>query len=571
MRRGSLGSLTSKNQQQQLQQSRLISNQQQQQFSPNQFRTSSSSSTDLFSPYNHNLNQNSFYQQPSQQQKLFSSSLQNQDDFDLFRYSDALSSSSDMNDQFYAQNSSLASSFTPIPSSSANTFQQSTSLASKLNMRRKTYGPNTLQTVLETGTTSPIQNTQYASFSEQQQLLQLQIHQQQQILQQKLNQLQEQQNNQYLANRTNNTLFSSVLKPQQSSSTAGIRSAVSLKQLSLNDSNLTSTSSGFGSSSQLNLSSSIMNTSNSSNLAGKLRPRAFSMVTASSNIPKPFDLNNNSINNQSQPSLTNQFAATSSLANSTASSLNYYIPPPLTPKVFSDAYEEKLATTGNIFQRRDDWSILSKLPISKQNTVHIRLEDEGPYGNDETRCFVLSHFSSLNIKELNCIFCDCPCVIYDRFPLVDGTLFVSPCMYDKSRSIPAIVSNKQQYINAVCLKCLLGEPEHEIKCSGCSKQWQTIGGSAFQIGTLYKFDLFASLPCCQKRLNCLNCNKNILDYNAVQNSDNFFFSWYSEEKECPNCRIKAYHFIKPLKEIFAKSACETKRDEEMNKENINQE
>jgi len=82
---------------------------------------------------------------------------------------------------------------------------------------------------------------------------------------------------------------------------------------------------------------------------------------------------------------------------------------------FSDSnLEEKLATTGNIFQQRENWSIINKLPIDKQNTIHIRLEDEGPYGNDETRCFVLSHLSKLGIKELNCVFCNCLMPVYDR-------------------------------------------------------------------------------------------------------------------------------------------------------------
>ena len=42
-----------------------------------------------------------------------------------------------------------------------------------------------------------------------------------------------------------------------------------------------------------------------------------------------------------------------------------------------DSFEEKLAITGNIFQKRDDWSIISKLPINKQNSIHIRVNDEG--------------------------------------------------------------------------------------------------------------------------------------------------------------------------------------------------
>ena len=79
-----------------------------------------------------------------------------------------------------------------------------------------------------------------------------------------------------------------------------------------------------------------------------------------------------------------------------------------------DLSDEKLAKTGNSFRRREDWSIITKLPVNKQNTIDIRLEDEGPYGNDETRCFVLSHFSLLGVHELSCVFCGCELVVYDR-------------------------------------------------------------------------------------------------------------------------------------------------------------
>lgn len=79
-----------------------------------------------------------------------------------------------------------------------------------------------------------------------------------------------------------------------------------------------------------------------------------------------------------------------------------------------DVSDEKLAKTGNSFQRREDWSIIWKLPVNKQNTIDIRLEDEGPYGNDETRCFVLSHFSLLGVHQLSCVFCGCELVVYDR-------------------------------------------------------------------------------------------------------------------------------------------------------------
>lgn len=216
--------------------------------------------------------------------------------------------------------------------------------------------------------------------------------------------------------------------------------------------------------------------------------------------------------------------------------------------------EEKLSKTGNIFEKRDDWSILYKLPICKQNTLHIRVEDEGPYGNDEIRCFVLSHFSSLGIKQIKCIFCSCNLTIYDRFPLIDGTLFVSPYNYNKDISIPTYISNKQQFMYAICLKCLNGEHDHEIKCKHCRKSWQNSGGSSLQIGTLYKYDLFAAFPCCQNRLNCTRCDKSLID---VESAHMQYFSSFSEEKECPSCKTKSLHFIKPLDEIYLKPSCES--------------
>ena len=217
---------------------------------------------------------------------------------------------------------------------------------------------------------------------------------------------------------------------------------------------------------------------------------------------------------------------------------------------FSDSsLEEKLATTGNIFTRRDDWSIISKLPINKQNTIHIRLEDEGPYGNDETRCFVLSHLSSLGVRELDCVFCDSKLVVYDRFPLIDGTLFVSPYCYDKEKQVPATVSGKDQFLYGICLKCLSGtESEHEIKCKNCNKLWQT-DGNYLQIGTLYKYDIFAANPCCQMRLNCKQCNQPVIEFKAGGLP---YFSMYSEKKPCPNCSSEDFHFIKEIDDIFIK-------------------
>jgi hypothetical protein len=170
--------------------------------------------------------------------------------------------------------------------------------------------------------------------------------------------------------------------------------------------------------------------------------------------------------------------------------------------------------SSNSFAKRTDWTIITRLPVHKQNTIHMRLEDEGPYGNDDIRCYVLSHFSSLGIKATCCVLCHDTLPIYDRFPLVDGTLFTSPLNYDPTLASPAAPAAAKHhgkapvsyFIYAVCVKCIMSEQVgasgHEIRCRACSKSWQQMGGSSLQIGTLYKFDIFAAFPCCAWRTQC---------------------------------------------------------------------
>lgn len=95
-------------------------------------------------------------------------------------------------------------------------------------------------------------------------------------------------------------------------------------------------------------------------------------------------------------------------------------PPPPTPQPSVPCLSLLTESPGCMFEKRDDWSILSRLPVSKQNSIHVRVEDDGPFGNDETRLHLLSHFSSLRITHVSCILCSCVLTVYDRFPLVDG-------------------------------------------------------------------------------------------------------------------------------------------------------
>jgi len=85
-----------------------------------------------------------------------------------------------------------------------------------------------------------------------------------------------------------------------------------------------------------------------------------------------------------------------------------------------------------------------------------------------------------------------------RFPLIDGTLFVSPILYDPKKGVSSLISNKKQFIYGICLNCLSAtDPDHKIECSFCHKLW--LNGRTLQIGSLIKpptnplFDCFKLL------------------------------------------------------------------------------
>lgn len=54
------------------------------------------------------------------------------------------------------------------------------------------------------------------------------------------------------------------------------------------------------------------------------------------------------------------------------------------------------------------------------------MEDEGNHGNDETRLFILSSLAQHHKSKINCVLCEDSMLVFDRYPLVDGTFFLSP-------------------------------------------------------------------------------------------------------------------------------------------------
>ena len=82
--------------------------------------------------------------------------------------------------------------------------------------------------------------------------------------------------------------------------------------------------------------------------------------------------------------------------------------------------------------RRMDYSSFNVLPKQKINSYHIKMEDECSIGNDETRIFILSNLASNKLNKVPCVLCNALMCVYDRYPLINGTFFLSPRQHNRT-------------------------------------------------------------------------------------------------------------------------------------------
>ncbi|XP_041108463.1 headcase protein homolog [Polyodon spathula] len=192
------------------------------------------------------------------------------------------------------------------------------------------------------------------------------------------------------------------------------------------------------------------------------------------------------------------------------------------------------------FLRRLDLSeLLAHIPRHKINTYHVRMEDDAQAGQGEDlRKFILAALSASHRNVVNCALCHRTLPIFEQFPLVDGTLFLSPSRHDEIEyDVPCHLQGRLMHLYAVCVDCLEGV--HKIICIKCKSQWD---GSWHQLGTMYTYDILAASPCCQARLNCKHCGKPVIDVRVGMQ----YFSEYSNVQQCPHCGNLDYHFVKPF-------------------------
>lgn len=205
---------------------------------------------------------------------------------------------------------------------------------------------------------------------------------------------------------------------------------------------------------------------------------------------------------------------------------------------FADAHQ---AATGNIFAHRTDLSAFDSLPRNIWNAYNIRSEDEGPHGTDETRSFILTTLSTKGITCVNCVLCQASMTVYDKYPLLDGTFYLTPLASELA--VPVTYKDRPCFLTAVCMFCMNGV-RGALRCRTCRTRWN---GSVLVIGSMYAYDVFAAAPCCPARSSCNQCELEVVGRNGKQPQT---YSEYSRSFVCPHCHADDHHFVKPLAQIY---------------------
>lgn len=188
----------------------------------------------------------------------------------------------------------------------------------------------------------------------------------------------------------------------------------------------------------------------------------------------------------------------------------------------------------NFRHRLDYKGIEEYLPPHKFNSGHIKVDCEG-YAMEDMKTYVLSNLSMCGADEIFCSICRLRMPVYDQFPLVNGLMFLSPDLNSEEHPVYVKIDGQNKYIHGVCVQCLEG---NDVECCYCRSTWS---GGEFQIGTLYKFDIFAAKPCCERRVCCKNCRKPLGDWRVPR-----AYSHYSRRERCEACYAVDFHCINPL-------------------------
>ena len=267
------------------------------------------------------------------------------------------------------------------------------------------------------------------------------------------------------------------------------------------------------------------------------------------------------------------------------------------------------AASGNIFTRRADLSSLIGLPGGppgvtrlRLNAYNLKFEDDGPQGDDESKTFVLVNLTAHRATCVRCVLCTCALTVYDRYPLIDGTFFLSPVDHCAPAvppppesgpptssgpppmpvAYPVQFEGRPMFLHALCVWCMQSSvafpgllpaahtetapPRTRVCCKLCGTAWEL--GAMLMVGSMYAFDLFSMNVCCTSRLACNACGRPVIDPSlltagggggSAQGSGSGsgggpsplrHFSYLSRSIRCPHCDLDAPHLVKPLRTHF---------------------
>jgi len=201
------------------------------------------------------------------------------------------------------------------------------------------------------------------------------------------------------------------------------------------------------------------------------------------------------------------------------------------------------ANLDTVFRKRKDLRVL-KLALSNERFREVAVKfGDGDEGGKEISESVHKTMRNENTTQVTCIYCKTECQVYENFPIVDGTLFLTPV--NRSNDCIAFAEKSsdkaQRFMGFVCVNCMEGKPK-KLNCSNCCTPWK---GSFFQIGTMYSYDILSATPCCEKQVSCKNCDKPVIDLSKGEEST-LYFSYFSTKSTCPHCKVDDFHFVKPL-------------------------
>ncbi|XGW20383.1 hypothetical protein V3C99_003854 [Haemonchus contortus] len=185
--------------------------------------------------------------------------------------------------------------------------------------------------------------------------------------------------------------------------------------------------------------------------------------------------------------------------------------------------DEQVRINGSVFARRENFdNLLSIIPMSKFNGIHIKMEDDCPQGGDDVRLCLLKTLGAHNQRVVPCVGCHRDMIVYDRYPLVDGVFFLSPvCHFGPPTEV--MYDGKKNYLQQLCASCLWAD----WRCNNCGRGgW--FNGKSIVLGTLYYYDIVSS-----------DCECEIMGNYSIMH----------ELITCSSCGSRNYHAVRRMKEM----------------------